>query len=119
MSWLRFKKKMVKCLNHKLQNEVLLQPFYRSLDASNTSMANIIAKGSQMYYTYDEASIVLDHITRMNRALHTKEDEVVSSASIRKLSKEETLREEAQDKKMAQLMTHIEVFSKHLMGTPT
>lgn len=57
-------------------------------------------------------------MTKTNRACHTRDAKVVDNAFMGILSKEETLREEAWDDKMIQLMTHIEMLIKHVIGTP-
>lgn len=44
---------------------------------------------------------------------------MVSNASIRKLLKEEITKQEVMEEWMKQLMTNMEVLTKHVMGTPT
>lgn len=50
-------------------------------------------------------------MTRTNKVWHTREVEVVSSTSTQKLSKEEMLKEEAKEERMAHLMSQIELLS--------
>lgn len=43
-SWLKLKKKIVQCLNHRLPNEVLLKSFYKSLVALNKSVETMLQR---------------------------------------------------------------------------
>lgn len=76
---------------------MLLESFYTSLDRVNKSVANNVAKGSLMDHTYEKSNVMLDRVTRTNMARNTREADVVSSASTRKLTKEEILRKEAKE----------------------
>lgn len=66
---------------------MFLKSLYRLLDAVNKPVANNVAEGLLMDHTYEEASDMLDKMTKTNRAWHTREAEVVSNTSTWKLSK--------------------------------
>lgn len=82
-------------------------------------MANNIADGSQMDHTYKEASALLGRMTKMNRDWHTREADVVSSISTRNLLRKEMRKEKNEDERTAKLITEMELFTNHVMGTQT
>lgn len=84
----------MQCRNHKPPNGVLLESFYKSLDAIKFVVNNVV-EDSLINYTYEEASVMLDRMTKMNKAWNTREAEVVSSTSTQKLSTKEILKQEA------------------------
>lgn len=57
--------------------------------AINKSISNNVAEGSLMDHYYDDANTMLDHMKKMNKAWHTRDAEVVASASTRNLSEKE------------------------------
>lgn len=73
--WLRFKKKVVMCLNHGLSNEVLLQIFYRTSDEVNQVIVNNLTGGPFMHLTYPLAFLSLDQMAKTNMAWHTRDNE--------------------------------------------
>lgn len=72
-----------------------------------------------MDHSNEEVNIFFDRMTKINRAWHTREAEMVRSTSIRKMSTEEWLKEEAKEERMTQLMTQIELLTKYVIGAPT
>src|SRR5688572_29514194 len=72
-TWLRFQKLLIQCPTHGVPDNVLPQYFYRSLDSMNKGIADHLVRGGLMGHTFAAASVLLDEITRINRAWHTRE----------------------------------------------
>ncbi|XP_060190996.1 uncharacterized protein LOC132620349 [Lycium barbarum] len=116
-TWTRFKKKVKSCPKHGLPDGVLLQTFYRSLDAVNKSVANNIAEGSLMDNSYATVCELLDKLTETNEAWHTRDSEVGGGSSSKHvLTREMIKKEEERDESMAKLVTQMDLLTKHVMG---
>ena len=81
-TWLRFQKLLIQCPTHGVPDNVLLQYFYRSLDTVNKGIADQLVRGGLMRQTFEAALVLLDEMTKINRAWHTREDYVCNTPHI-------------------------------------
>jgi len=114
-TWLRFKKSVLKCLTHGLQNNELLQYFYRSLDSVNKGVADPLVPGGRMQQPYEVASQLLDGMTKINRVWYTRED-YVSPLTFR-MTKEQIEKDQERDQNIAKMMTQLDLLVKNVMGS--
>jgi len=77
-TWLRFWKLLLQCRTYGVPKHLMVQYFYYSLDSINKGMANKLAQGCLMRQLYEVASLLLDDMTKVNRAWHTREDQMSS-----------------------------------------
>ena len=72
-TWLRFKKKLQNVPNHRMSGRSLLEIFYRALNSKTKAVADTITSGAFMSLRWEQASEILDYITKTNRGWHTRE----------------------------------------------
>lgn len=70
---MQFKKKMTKCPNHKIPDNSLLEIFYGSLNNNTKAATDIVAEGALMSHLWEQAVIILDKVTKTNRAWYPRE----------------------------------------------
>ena len=97
-----------------MPENVLLQYFYRSLDSVNKGIADHLVCGGLMSQTFEAASVLLDEMTRINRAWHTREDHV-SPLNVG-MTKEQLEKNQERDEHMAKMMTQLDLLTKHVMN---
>jgi len=67
---------VLQCQTHGLQDNVLLQNFYRSLDSVNKGVTDQLSLIGLMQHPYEITFEFLDYKTNINRARSTREDQV-------------------------------------------
>ncbi|WMV55093.1 hypothetical protein MTR67_048478 [Solanum verrucosum] len=115
--WLRFKKLVPQCQTHGLPNNVLLQYFYRSLNLVNKGVVDQLVPGSIMKQPYEVVYQFLDCMTKINKAWYTREDQV--SPLTFRMTKEQIEKDQEREKKMAKMMTQLDILAKNVMGVVT
>ena len=114
-TWLRFQKLLIQCPTHGVPDNVLLQYFYRSLDSVNKGIADHLVRGGLMSQSFENASVLLDEMTKINKAWHTREDHV--SPLNFGMTKEQLEENQERDKNMAKMMTQMHLLTKHVMNS--
>lgn len=113
---LRFNKKLTKCLNHRITNESLLEIFYRSLNNNNKAVVDTVVGGALMSHSWEEATTILDRVTKTNRAWHTREAEVAAATYAIGMTAEHHRKEEERDQELAHMKNSIDLLTKHIIG---
>ncbi|PHT48550.1 Translocase of chloroplast 34, chloroplastic [Capsicum baccatum] len=118
-TWERFKKKLMRCPNHHMTNVHLMEILYRALNSVTKPVVDNSAGGSFMDLTFNEASGMLNRMTKQSRAWHTRDSEVASSTISIGMTVEQRRREEERDQDMAHIKTQMDLLTKHLLSGKT
>ncbi|PHT48675.1 hypothetical protein CQW23_12883 [Capsicum baccatum] len=108
-TWDRFKKKLMRCPNHHMTNVHLMEILYRALNSVTKPVVDNAAGGSFMDLTFNEASGMLDRMTKQSRAWHTRDSEG-------RLKKSKQLREESDSEKEANYVNNQGCFRGNAQG---
>lgn len=65
-----------------------------------------------MRQSYDVVALLLDHITKVNQALHTREDQV-TTLQLRMIK--EKIKKDHERENMDKIMTQLDLLCKHVM----
>ncbi|WMV41287.1 hypothetical protein MTR67_034672 [Solanum verrucosum] len=84
-----------------------------SLDLVTIGVADQLVFDRLMRQPYEVADLLLDDMTKVNRAWHTREDQVPSLHVGQR--KEKVEKDHERDENMAKMMTQINFLSKHVM----
>jgi len=74
--------------------------------------------GSFMRKPFLEIMLIMDEVSKNNRALHTRDAEVEDLRLTFELSAEQKKREEERDKDMAHIRTQMDLLTKKIMSGP-
>uniref|UniRef100_M1DXN6 Uncharacterized protein n=1 Tax=Solanum tuberosum TaxID=4113 RepID=M1DXN6_SOLTU len=89
--------------------------YYRSLDSVNKCVEDQLIRGGIIRQPFDIASVLLDEMTKINRAWYTREDQV--SPLNFGLAKEQLEKNQERDDNMAKMITQMTLLTKHVTGS--
>lgn len=75
-------------------------------------MTGQLFQGGLMRQSYDVVALLLDHITKVNQALHTREDQV-TTLQLRMIK--EKIKKDHERENMDKIMTQLDLLCKHVM----
>uniref|UniRef100_M1DXK0 Integrase core domain containing protein n=1 Tax=Solanum tuberosum TaxID=4113 RepID=M1DXK0_SOLTU len=88
---------------------------HRRIDSVNKGVVDQLVRGGIMKQPFEIASTLIDGMTKINRALYTREDQV--SPLTFRMSKEQIENDQEWDENMAKMMTQMDLLSKHVIGS--
>ncbi|WMV46270.1 hypothetical protein MTR67_039655 [Solanum verrucosum] len=95
-------------------NDVNADQIGSSLDTVNKGVADQLIRGGIIRQPFSVASALLDEMTKISRARHTREDQMFPLNL--GLAKEHLEKNQELHEKMAKIMTHMDLLTKHVMG---
>ncbi|PHT60107.1 hypothetical protein CQW23_02470 [Capsicum baccatum] len=102
-----------------MTNVHLMEILYRALNLVTKPVVDNAAGGSFMDLTFNEASGMLDRMTKQSRAWHTRDSKIASSTIYIGMTAEQRQREEESDQDMAYIKTQMDLLTKHLLSGKT
>lgn len=103
----------MQCTNHEVQDHLLLQYFYMSLDVVNKTIADNLVQGGHMKQTFARDLEFLDEMTKIHRAWYTRDDMVTPHTFV--LTNEQIQKNQERDENMAKMLTQLDLLTKHVM----
>ena len=90
----------------------LLEIFYRALNVNTKAVADTITGGAFMSLRWDQASEILDRVTKTNRGWHTREEDTPAGTYAIGASAAQRALDEFVAQEVAQLRTEISLLAK-------
>ncbi|PHT51794.1 Cytochrome c oxidase subunit 3 [Capsicum baccatum] len=118
-TWERFKTKLMRCPNHHMTNDHLMEILYRALNSVTKPVVDNAAGGSFIDLTFGQASNMLDRMTKQSRSWHTRDSEVASPTLSIGMTADQIRREEECEQDMAHMKTQLDLLTKHLLSGKT
>lgn len=87
------------------------------MNNATKEISNTIAGGSLIPHTFVDDVVMLDRVTKIKRAWHTRESDVSVATNSKGMSVAQHQRDEEYDHDMSHLKTLIILITKHLMGS--
>ena len=97
----------------------LMETLYWALNSITKLVIDNAAGGSFMDLTFQEASEMLDQMTKRSRAWHSRDSVVASPTISIGMTTKKYKKEEECDQEMAHLKTQIDLLTKHLLSVKT
>lgn len=113
-TWEMLRQKLKQCPNLNITDEYLKEIFYRSFNFFTKPAIDASYGGLYMARTFQEATIILDQVSKNNWAWYTRDSD--STGFIFEISVEQKLREEEQDQDMAHIKTKLDLLTKRLLS---